>query len=249
MAGRYGETKLIDLFPNYRRAAPFFSYYGSKWRSIRKYPRPRYGSIIEPFAGSASYATHYVSARVALYDLDPVICGVWDYLIRSNQSEIMALPILRTGDHVEDFGLIPEATHLIGFWINRATVRPCQTPSKSHGWSGWDSKTRGRLAGQVSLINHWTIQNCSYDEIGNTSATWFIDPPYEHRGRRYRFGSQRIDYAQLADWCHARIGQAIVCEQDGASWMPFQPMGSFKTARGIPTNESIWINNNEGQTT
>jgi len=36
-----------------------WSYYGSKKSIIDKYPPPKYGKIIEPFAGVASYSMKY----------------------------------------------------------------------------------------------------------------------------------------------------------------------------------------------
>lgn len=60
---------------------PFFNFYGSKWRFARYYSPPEYARLVEPFAGSASYSLHYPERQVELYDVDPVIAGVWAYLI------------------------------------------------------------------------------------------------------------------------------------------------------------------------
>jgi hypothetical protein len=57
------------------RLRPFFSYYGSKHRIIDKYPAPVHGRIVEPFAGSAAYATRYYWLPVTLYDANPKITG------------------------------------------------------------------------------------------------------------------------------------------------------------------------------
>ncbi len=64
---------------------PFFSFYGSKWRDAPRH-YPAYSSIIEPFAGSAGYALRYADLQVTLCDADPVIVGVWSYLINSGAS-------------------------------------------------------------------------------------------------------------------------------------------------------------------
>ncbi len=224
---------------------PFFSYYGSKWRSIKKYPKPIYHSIIEPFAGSASYSAHYPSAHVTLYDKDPIICGIWDFLINAKKTEILSLPLMNPKDHVDDLNICNEAKNLIGFWLNKGTTTPCKTLSK---WGTiypnqfWSGKLRARIAEQIHHINHWKIVNDDFSAIPNKKSTWFVDPPYQIAGNRYRFGSKLIDYQKLGKWCKTRRGQTIVCENLNADWLPFDNLGAFKTSRQKPSNESIWIN-------
>ena len=57
-----------------------FSYYGSKSKIVGYYPPPKYGKIIEPFAGSARYSLKYWQNDVLLVDKYPVIVEVWNYL-------------------------------------------------------------------------------------------------------------------------------------------------------------------------
>ena len=73
-------------------------------------------------------------------------------------------------------------------------------------------------------------------------ATWFIDPPYQNAGKHYRFGSSQLDYPALAAWCQTREGQVIVCEQGGATWLPFQVLSDVKTTRaGQRSIEVIYL--------
>ena len=58
----------------------------------------------------------------------------------------------------------------------------------------------------------------------NYRGTWFIDPPYEIKGKYYR--NSKIDYVLLSNWVTDRREQYIVCENKGAQWMNFKP---FKT--------------------
>ena len=62
---------------------PFFGYYGGKWRDTpRLYPPPEHNTIVEPFAGSAGYSLRFPrTPRVILYEKDPIVAGVWQYLI------------------------------------------------------------------------------------------------------------------------------------------------------------------------
>ena len=56
-----------------------FSYYGSKSKIVDYYPPPKYGKIIEPFAGSARYSLRFWQKDVLLVDKYPVIIEVWNY--------------------------------------------------------------------------------------------------------------------------------------------------------------------------
>src|SRR4030081_3929490 len=77
---------------------PFFGFYGGKWRDARKHhPPPAHGAVVEPFAGSAGYAVRYSAHKVILGEIDPVIYGVWRYLISVKASEILAIPDIEPG--------------------------------------------------------------------------------------------------------------------------------------------------------
>lgn len=231
---------------------PFFSYYGGKWRdAVKNYPTPKYDTIVEPFAGSCGYSLQYYRSNVIICDADPVISGLWKYLIGVKPSEIMALPFLQDGETVDDLNVIQEAKWLIGFWLNAGSSGPCKVPSS---WmrqglnpkSYWGNDRRNRVASQVEHIRHWKVVDGTYLNCPDTYATWFIDPPYMHAGKHYKHGSSKIDYTNLANWCMSRKGQTIVCENYGADWLPFSSLKNVKTTRkGKLSHEAVWLNNSE----
>jgi len=225
---------------------PFFSYYGSKWRAAKHYPAPQHASIVEPFAGGAGYALHHASRNVTLYDIDPAIIGVWNYLIDASERDICRLPV--KFESTEHLRIAQEAKWLIGFWLGIGSQHPRLTPATSMrkrlagltpvGTGGgnnvssfWCETTRDTLASQVKYIRHWKAFCQSFASIRNKKATWFVDPPYDCKaGRAYRFHD--IDYKKLAGWCQDRRGQTIVCETAGAEWLPFQSLKSIRSVRG-----------------
>ena len=220
----------------------FFSYYGGKHALVKKYPAPEYKKIIEPFAGSAAYATAYGESRaVDLYDLSPIVCGVWQYLIKVSREEILRIPDLIL--HVDNLvGWPQEVTWLVGFCLNVASSTPYKEATY---WSilgdTW-SRFRYRIAAQVDKIRHWRVFNASYETASNEVATWFVDPPHQcAAGRAYKFNA--VDFPKLGAWCRDRGGQTVVCEQYGADWLPFEPLCS---ARGATrrTMEAIWTGRN-----
>jgi hypothetical protein len=235
---------------------PFFSYYGGKWRAAPHYPAPRHAKICEPFAGSAGYSLRYPDRQVVLCDLDSVIHGVWSFLIRSSPADILALPDLEIGQSTDSLDVCQEARWLIGFWLQGGTARPAKLHSKwatgwaARGWiSGWNKKTRERIAAQVDLIKHWRVLNCRYDQLRPTSEmTWFVDPPYNNRaGQKYSRPASAIDFEALGAWCRNLPGQVIVCENDGASWLPFRHFRDIQAGRGAGRSgaksaEAIWTN-------
>ena len=228
---------------------PFFSYLGSKWKVAPRYPKPNHDVIIEPFAGSAGYALRYPANQVILVEANPKIAEVWRYLISVHPSEIRRIP---TCEHVEDLpSWVPEAAeYLVGFHLNRANVRPCQNISagekaKLEGCGGWTSASRERIASQVEAIRHWRIIEGDYTVAPTIAATWFVDPPYQNKGYAYDFGSKLLDYTVLARWCRARRGLTIVCENQGARWLPFRKfatLGPNNVNRSAGSKEVVWIN-------
>lgn len=230
---------------------PLFSYFGSKWRIGPRYPKPRHDTIIEPFAGSAGYSLRYADKQIILYDLDPVVAGLWDYLVRVSEEEILSLPTEITD--LREMDLTQEQKWLIGFWVNKGNCDPWHIPCswmrsglKPHSF--WGEYIRKRIADQLKHIRHWKIYNKSYDEAPNMEATYFVDPPYEKNGKDYAYKFRAYD--QLAKWCQERWGQIIVCEQAPAAWLPFQEFrknhSTYKNkGRGTKvrySQEVIWTN-------
>jgi len=231
-----------------RNLRPFFGYYGGKWRDTPKhYPSPVFDSIVEPFAGSAGYALRYPHLNVTLCEVDPILAGVWSFLVRARPSEILSIRDLHAHESVDDLKICQEARWLVGFWLNRGVATPKKTPSK---WmrdrirpgSFWGQRVRETIATQLTSIRHWKIYNRSYEDCPvSRAATWFVDPPYQEAGRYYRFGSNRIDYQSLARWCRSRKGQVIVCENLGATWLPFRTLADVKTVRSRRSQEVLWL--------
>ena len=225
---------------------PMFSYYGGKHRTALLYPEPRYPHIIEHFAGSAGYASRYHTRDVTLVERDPIVAGVWRYLIAVTPAEILALP-----DAVESTddlgGEAEEARWLIGFWLARARRYPARTASpwaRDHRSSAslhWGSGAKRRIARQVQMIRHWVIIEGDYSEAPDDEATHSIDPPYQDKGKHYRFGSSDLDFGALAEHAQTRRGQVFVCEQAGADWLPFEPLATCRGQRG-ESSEVIWSN-------
>jgi D12 class N6 adenine-specific DNA methyltransferase len=220
---------------------PFFTYYGGKYRIAPKYPSPQYDLVIEPFAGSAGYSLRHAAKQVRLYDTNPKVIGLWQYLIRVSEAEILALPVVF--ESTDDLKVCEEAKWLIGFWCNKGTVFPCKRPS---AWmreglrpnSFWGPVIRERVASQLCHIRHWTAAQMSYDELPDFRGTWFIDPPYSGKdGMHYTKNS--IDFSALGEWCKQRFGQVMVCEQEGAAWLPFAPFCTAKAREGGSKTDKV----------
>lgn len=227
---------------------PFFTYFGGKYRIAPKYPRPRYGLLIEPFAGSAGYSVRYYNREVRLYDVNPQVFGTWDYLIKTPASEIRRLPL--EIEDVRSLSIPQEAKWVIGWWLNKGHTQPCNVPGfwmreGTRPNSVWGATVRERIASQVGCIRHWKIFNCCFTEIReNSAATWFIDPPYQDSGRCYPFNE--VDYPQLASWTSSRAGQVVACGQEGDDWLPFRPFVETRGTGGYKmpgtSKEVIWTN-------
>lgn len=222
------------------RLRPFFSYFGSKWRLAPYYPPPHHEVLIEPFAGSACYALLYPQKKVKLFDTNPRIVSVWQYLIRASEAEILSLP-----EQLDwDGPLPPEAKFLIGFHLAQAATEPFR--KKKTSWhktrpkSFWGPERKARIASQQKHIRHWRCVLSDFSAIPNQEATWFVDPPYQGpEGRAYTFN--KICYSSLSEFCRSRLGQVIACDSERADWLPFQPFQRTRNVRNRNFQEGIWL--------
>jgi len=223
-----------------------WGYYGSKSKIIEKYPSPKFDTVIEAFAGTAQYALKYWDRDVILIEKYDVICNLWKWLQKCTKKDILSTRQLKYGENVDDFVWdCQERKDLVGFIITGAPSMPKKTASK---WKTVDRPNTQQyrletIANNLEKIRHWRIVCGDYQDSPNVKATWFIDPPYIVGGKYYKHGSKSIDYEYLRDWCKQRKGQVIVCEADGANWLPFETLISSRGNR-YQHKESVWINEN-----
>lgn len=222
---------------------PFFSYFGGKWTLAPRYPAPEHDTIVEPFAGSAGYATRYPDREVILVERAPHIAALWRWLVSVSVDEVLGLPL-----DPHDIDHLPEqARVLIRFWCARGRTR---TPATISSWmtsgrwpaSFWGEYARARIASQVTAIRHWRVIEGDYTLAPDVLATWFVDPPYI--GDRH-YTARVHDYPALARWCRSRRGLVIACEQGAADWLPFR---KFRTAKSIARGayrEVVWTQRRE----
>lgn len=211
-----------------KRLMQFFKYPGSKFRTVPYYPKPLYSTIREDFAGSASYSTFYWWYNIHLNDIDSNVAGLWNWLIQASINDILSIPtdmplLSSLSDYMNAYQV-----ELCKRW-QRVGHSTCPTVSKWNGKAGlWNHRVRDHLADQLINIRSWNVSNLSYLDTPNDECTRFVDPPYV--GFNF-YEYKRIDYKQLAEWCLSRNGQTIVCEQEGADWLPFKPFRQIVSGR------------------
>jgi site-specific DNA-adenine methylase len=222
-----------------------FSYYGAKTNLVGLYPPPKYGKIIEPFAGSARYALKFWDREVLLVDKYPVVIQIWHWLQSCSEKDILSLP--RNIDNKTKFDTMKfdcDEQRLFFSFVSGcgdAKPRTQATARKTIDRPNHINYNLQRVAKNLFKIKDWKIELGSYELVKNESATWFIDPPYQVGGETYAMNNKKINFQSLAEWCRSRKGQVIVCENTKADWMDFKPMadqrGSLRT-----TTEAIWSN-------
>lgn len=228
-----------------------FSYYGGKSKVVNRYPAPIYPLIIEPFGGAAAYSwRHRLDRDVWVNDIDSITIDIWKFLQSADvYADLDALPLRIPKGKVLD-EVIPVRCHagleyLIRAEMSRGTQGRLDVPSRATAFGALYYWPRLALKFKMvaAAVAEWRITHRSYLRIPNQPATWFIDPPYNNAaGQRYRHSD--LNYEQLADWCVSRLGQVIVCENAGATWLPFRPLVEERIGRHPRTTnrgEVVWL--------
>lgn len=220
-----------------------WSYYGAKTNIVDYYPKPKFGKIIEPFAGTARYALKYWDREVLLIDKYEVIVKIWKWLQTCSPKDILTLPRFKAGDNINEHTYnCDEERFLVGFLVGFGFADPRKTATpRMHNRPNAMNYTIKRIASQLFKIRHWEIVCDSYENISNQEATWFVDPPYQVGGHCYRESNKNIDFDHLAEWSMDRLGQVIVCENEQAAWLPFKSFVHQNVLSG-KNKEAIWTN-------
>ena len=230
-----------------------FYYYGSKRRLAPKYPPPQHSTIVEPFAGAAGYAVYHLlrdeSLRAVLVEKDPRVVELWRRLLNMSDADVEALRCPSPGHRSEDFLVMCVAAsnalaRCKGFTVTERAAKRFVTLRNRL------LRELPALRGRVEVIEgDYTLAPVRED------ATYLIDPPYEVREHRfannagdgYAYGcrARDMDYAQLATWCKSLPGQVIVCEAEGAEWLPFERLHETTGSQSNRSVEVVWCKEDE----
>jgi len=231
-----------------------FDYYGCKNALARHYQRPRYGLIIEPFAGSAAYSLYWLqrmpNARAVLCEKSDATYDAWMKLKSMSVDDIRNYHEPVVGEKTDDFFVK----------MSSAGNQACRSKLMivTDRMAARFKVSKRRMSLLRPLMDRMTVVHgdcfealSQYDE---EECTWFIDPPYQVvgksvRGDGYAFGcrARDMDFERLAKWCRERNGQVIVCEQEGANWLPFRPLKSATNTNDKNYAEVVWTNTADEQ--
>jgi 16S rRNA G966 N2-methylase RsmD len=222
------------------------------------YPAPRFGHIVEPFAGSAAYSHLWGAANeVTLIEKNQRVAAIWEWLISVSEDELMSLPGIDTFEHIDETGM-PEgpAREFVRQWCadactaGQSKVTSIMKCNAAAGKWCFGSKHIRTFAANLRHIRHWRVVCEGYESNLNCGkSTWFVDPPYMFGGEYYSGKSCKasaLDFQDLAKWCSSRWGDVIVCEGDGADWLPFSSLKDSPVKRnnsGFGTtarSEMVW---------
>lgn len=230
--------------------ARMFYFYGGKRRLARFYPAPNHRVVVEPFAGSAAYSMRHLVPvagqraidKVILVEKDKRVYDTWIKLLAMDVDDLLKYPIPAAGERTDDFLLMTSAcSNRIARTAEMTVTTRMPVVLK-------------RMFRQIAAVlphakDRVEIIHGDYSEAPDIEATWFIDPPYHVDGRAQSKGmgyaegcnSYALDYEALGEWCRERRGQTIVCEQTGASWLPFEHLRLARNSIGNKATEVYWV--------
>ncbi len=155
-----------------------FNYFGSKRRLAKTYQPPKHDLIVEPFGGSAQYAVAWLverpSLRAIVFDTDPLVIASWRRMLAATPAEILAWPVPEDGDATRDY--IDQANYSGGFCPTVTGRSPLTFQQSKARWAAARSAIGDRI--------EWHLGD--YRDAPDIEATWFVDPPYQHQGHRYK---------------------------------------------------------------
>jgi hypothetical protein len=191
-----------------------FYYLGRKARVAPKLPKPRYDTIIEPFAGSMAYSLHWQPDRAIGIELDERVVAIWNRLAGWDAKRLRSYRVPDVGERFTD----P--------WMKLSDPGNCALNSSYRVMSKMMHERAWTLKRQAIRHHRWARDHVwylhgDYRQAPDWECTWFIDPPYQGVDNGYDSG---LDYDELGDWCRTRRGQVIVCESANATWLPFDAM-------------------------
>lgn len=245
-----------------------FYYFGGKTIMARRYDAPQFPTIVEPFAGSASYSMYHArqASRIVLIEKDERVIELWERLLRMTPEQVLAIRVPEAGERIRDFLYMTAATsNAIANTSHMKTTD--RQPRAIRVMLHRIARTLPLVQGKIK------VRQGDYRDAPDIEATWFIDPPYQVTGQaskttRFPQGmgyapgckSSDLDYGELAEWCRSRQGQIVVCEQEGADWLPFWPLpladakgtrtrqgsrGQRTTSKAKRLSEMVWANHQQ----
>jgi len=229
-----------------------FYYYGGKASAAPKYPAPQFDTVIEPFAGAAGYSCYWATQnpdlRFVLIEKDARVADTWRMLL----SDAKLAPLPDVGEKTTDFLMMTTAA-------SNATARSKRMTVTTRMGTMLRTQQRRLTRLRRAMRGRTTIISGDYTEAPPVEATWFVDPPYQlqatatktvyPRGMGYAAGcdAMSMDYTALGQWCRERVGQTIVCEMPGATWLPFEPFYSATDTLGQQITELAWLSGPQGR--
>jgi len=253
----------FTVLSDYWSALP---YYGGKSKLSKRYSPPKHDLIIEPFAGGAAYSLRYYNRNVWLNDLNHETVAAWRFLTSGDAALHFVrrrIPLdvapgtpladLIRDDDPDDFKCFIQANMAKGAFGMRSTRRRV-SPFGAQAWSSAGNGAGGlrdKCEYWIPKVRHWKVTHLHYDQLPNQKATWYVDPPYANdAGRKYAV--YELDHNELSTWCRARAGQVIVCENNGATWLPFRPLtnkriGIYGGCVKSMTGEAVWEHSDAGE--
>lgn len=230
-ADRCGDVDALERATRYPEVFLFY-YFGRKGRLAAKYPAPRHPLVIEPFAGSGAYTLHWNPTDALLIEADVRVVELWSRLTEMTVEELRAYPAPVVGQRTSDLWHLLAMASKDSLSVREYTVSP---------WAKASFELNRKIAIRSrEQARAYTYIHGDFRDAPNVEATWFIDPPYQKVARGYKHGSGGVDYKALAAWVRSRKGQVIVCEQQGADWLPFQPFTVQQNVQSTGHSKEVW---------
>lgn len=226
-----------------------FYYYGAKNLLSKYYSEPEHNIIIEPFCGSAAYSCFHLfknkNLKSILCDKNKDVSIAWDFILNCSEEDVKNYKTPNIGEYAYDF--------LIKTCSASNASSKCKKMKYTERLDRVFQIQKRRILKFLPIRNRIKFINDDYENLkyNKEKHTWFIDPPYQiklknnsvfQNGNGYSkdCNTENINFENLKKYIFSKKGQIIVCEKEGANWLPFKKFRTNKTSLNKIYNEVIF---------
>ena len=178
--------------------------------------------------------------KVILVEKDQRVYDTWIRLLGMDVDEVLTYPIPEAGERTSDFLLMTSAcSNRIA--RTQEMIVTTRMPVVLRRMFRQIAKVLPAVKGRVEVIHgNYTDGQTLRRRGSSTRRTTLAVGRNNGEWGTPRGATRRRSTTRGSRRCRTRPGQKIVCEQEGADWLPFEHLRPARNSIGVHTTEVVW---------